>query len=140
MTILDTNVLSELMRPEPSIQVIAWMARQPAKELCTTAITEAEIFYGIQLLHQGQRRNGLLTAAEAIFAEGLAGKVIGFDREAARIFAEVVARRRALGKPINHPDGQIASIARMCGARLATRNRADFEECGVEIVDPWNGS
>jgi toxin FitB len=136
--ILDTNVLSELMRPKPSARVVAWVAKQPARELCTTAITEAEIFYGIQLLGKGKRQEGLLAAAEAMFAEDFAGRVFGFEDDAARVFARIAARRRTFGRPISHADAQIASIARVRQAKLATRNLADFEECGVEVVDPWN--
>ena len=140
MTILDTNVLSELMRPNPSPRVVAWVAKQPATELFTTSITEAEIFYGIELLTKGKRREELLVAAEAMFAEDLAGRVFGFESDAARIFSKIAAERRALGRPISHADAQIAAIARMRYAKLATRNVEDFEDCGVDVVDPWNGT
>jgi toxin FitB len=140
MTILDTNVLSELMRPIPSSRVVAWVAKQPTTELFTTSITEAEIFYGIELLTRGKRREGLLAAAEAVFAEDLAGRIFGFDSDAARVFSEIAAHRRALGRPISHADAQIAAISQMRGAKLATRNVADFADCGLNLVDPWNGS
>jgi toxin FitB len=140
MIILDTNLLSELMRPNPSPAVVAWVARQPAAELFTTSITEAEVFYGMELLTKGKRREGLLAAAEAMFAEDLAGRIFGFESEAARVFSKIAAHRRALGRPISHADAQIAAITRMRGAKLATRNVADFEDCGLDIVDPWNGS
>lgn len=140
MIILDTNVLSELMRPTPSARVVAWVAKQPAAELFTTSITEAEIFYGIELLTKGKRREGLLAAAEAMFAEDLAGRVVGFDSDAARYFSRIAAHRRALGRPISHADAQIAAIAQMRGAKFATRNVADFEDCDLAVVDPWNGS
>jgi len=139
MIILDTNVLSELMRPTPTPGVVAWVARQPAAELFTTSITEAEIFYGIELLSKGKRREGLLAAAEAMFAEDLAGRIFGFESEAARVFSKIAAHRCALGRPINHADAQIAAIARVRGAKLATGNVADFEDCGLDVVDPWNG-
>lgn len=138
MTILDTNVISELMRPKPSARVVAWIAAQPAQELCTTSITEAEIFYGIYLLGKGKRPEALRAAAEAIFLEDFSGRVFGFEGDAARVFAQMAVRRRALGRPISHADAQIASIARVRRTKLATRNLADFEECGVETVDPWN--
>src|SRR5271165_4744401 len=138
MIILDTNVLSELMRSEPSRRVLAWVAKQPASELFTTSVTEAEIFYGIELLPKGKRREGLLAAAEAMFAEDLAGRVFGFESDAARVFSKIAANRRALGRPISHADAQIAAIAQVRGAKLATRNVADFEDCGLDIVDPWN--
>jgi toxin FitB len=140
MIILDTNVLSELMRSEPSPRVLAWVARQPATELCTTSITEAEILYGIELLTKSKRRERLLEAAEAMFAEDLAGRVFGFESDAARAFSKIVAHRRAVGRPISHADAQIAAIAKVQGAKLATRNLGDFEECGLDVVDPWNVS
>jgi predicted nucleic acid-binding protein len=139
MIILDTNVLSELMRPTPSPRVVAWVAKQPAAELFTTSITEGEIFYGIELLAKGKRRESLLAAAEAMFAEDLAGRVVGFDSDGARAFSRIAAHRRTLGKPISHADAQIAGIAQVRGAKLATRNVADFEDCDLAAVDPWDG-
>jgi toxin FitB len=140
MIILDTNVLSELMRPTPSLRVVAWIAKQSATELFTTSITEAEIFYGLELLAKGKRREGLLAAAEAMFAEDLAGRILGFDSDAARAFSRIAAHRRTLGRPISHADAEIAAIAQVRGAKLATRSVADFEDCGLVAVDPWNGS
>ena len=140
MIILDTNVLSELMNPKPSPRVVSWIARQSAAELFTTSITEAEIFFGIELLTKGKRREGLLAAAEAMFAEDLGGRSFGFESDAARSFSTIAAHRRALGRPISHADAQIAAIAQARGAKLATRNVADFEDCGLDVLDPWNGS
>lgn len=140
MIILDTNVLSELMRLTPAPRVVAWVAKQPATELFTTSITEAEIFYGIELLTRGRRREGLLAAAQAMFAEDLAGHIFGFESDAARAFSKIAAHRRARGRPISHADAQIAAIAQVRGAKLATRNVADFDDCGVDAIDPWNGS
>jgi toxin FitB len=140
MIMLDTNVLSELMRPKPSPRVVAWVARQPATELFTTSITEAEVFYGIELLTKGKRRERLLAAAEAMFAEDLAGRIFGFESDTARVFSKIAAHRRGLGRPISHADAQIAAIAQVRGAKLATRNVTDFEDCGLDVVDPWNGS
>lgn len=139
MIILDTNVLSELMRPKPSARVVAWVAKQPAAELCTTSITAAEIFYGIELLGKSKRRQGLLAAAEAMFTEDLGGRIFGFESDSARAFSKLAAYRRALGRPLNHADAQIAAIAQVRGAKLATRNVADFEHCGLDVIDPWNG-
>jgi predicted nucleic acid-binding protein len=140
MIILDTNVIAELMRPKPSARVVVWVAKQRATELFTTSITEAEIFYGIELLAKGKRREGLLAAADAMFTEDLAGRIFGFESETARAFSKIAAHRRALGRPIRHADAQIAAIAQVRGARLATRNVADFEDCGLDVVNPWNGS
>ena len=140
MIILDTNVISELMRPKPSPRVVAWAAKQPAAEFFTTSITEAEIFYGIELLTKSKRRKALLAAAEAMFAADFAGRIFGFDSEAARVVSRIAAHRRAQGRPISHADAQIAAIAQVRGAKLATRNVADFADCGLDVIDPWNGS
>ena len=140
MIILDTNVLSELMRSKPSSTVVAWVAKQLSMELFTTSITEAEIFYGIEMLSKGGRREALVAAAEAMFDEDFAGRIFGFESEAARVFSKIAARRRALGRPISHADAQIAAIARVRGARLATRNVEDFRDCGVDVIDPWNAA
>jgi len=137
MIILDTNVLSELMKPQPQPRVVTWVAKQTSTELFTTAITEAEIFYGIELLPIGKRREGLLAAAEAMFIQDLAGLVLGFESDVARIFAKVAAHRRTLGKPISQADAQIAAITQMRGAKLATHNKEDFIDCGIDLVDPW---
>ena len=137
MIVLDTNVLSELMRPKPSARVAAWINRQPPPDLFTTSITEAEIFYGIELLAKGKRRDALLASAEGMFTEDLAGRVLPFDGDAAHHFAKIAAHRRAIGKPISHADAQIAAIARAHGAKLATGNGPDFADCGVTVIDPW---
>ena len=137
MILLDTNVVSELMKPHPSPKVVDWVAKQPASELFTTAITEAEIFYGIELLSKGKRREGLLAAAEAMFTEDFAGRVLGFESNAARYFSRIASHRRSLGKPIGHADAQIAAIVRVHGAKLATRNTSDFSDCDISIIDPW---
>ena len=140
MIILDTNVLSELMRPHPSPRVTAWVGKQPVGELCTTSITEAEILFGIELLAKGKRQEQLLAAADAMFTEDLAGRIHSFDSDAARAFAKIAARRRGLGRPINHADGQIAAIAQVRTAKLASRNVSDFQDCGIDVVDPWTAA
>ena len=138
MIILDTNVISELMRPEPSSVVTAWVAKRPVQELFTTSITEAEIFYGIELLTKGKRREALRAAAEAMFAEDFRGRIFAFGSEAARAFSKIAAHRRQLGKPISNADAQVAAIARVQKARLATRNVTDFMDCELDVIDPWN--
>jgi predicted nucleic acid-binding protein len=105
--------------------------------LAVTAITEAEIFYGIELLPAGKRKNHFLSMAEAMFAEDFRGRTLPFDSEAARLYAKIAAARRAKGKPISPADAQIAAIVRAHNATLATRNLADFETCGIHIVNPW---
>jgi predicted nucleic acid-binding protein len=137
MIILDTNVLSEIMKPVPSPRVSTWLSSQPATELFTTSITEAEIFLGIELLPRGKRRDSLLSDAEAMFTKDLDGRILGFDSDSGRLFARIVAHRRALGRPINHPDAQIVAIVKLRNAKLATRDVADFTDCGIDLIDPW---
>lgn len=137
MIVLDTNVLSELLAPSPSPAVVAWLAAQPAAAVFTTAVTEAEILYGLALLPDGRRRQALETAVRPIFSEDLAGRVLAFDREAAANYAAIAARRRALGRPISQFDAQIAAIAVSRGASIATRNVADFAETGAPVINPW---
>jgi toxin FitB len=103
-------------------------------ELGTTALTEAEIFYGIELLSKGRKRENLLAAAEAMFTEDFSGRVFSFDRDAARNFARIAAHR---GKPIGHAHAQIAAITQTRGAKLATRNVDDFNDCDIDLIDPW---
>lgn len=137
MIILDTNVLSELMRPTPEGRVLDWIAAQPATSLFTTTITQAEILYGLALLPAGRRKSRLERAADGTFQEDLGGRVLAFDGVAARMYAAVAAERRGAGRPISHFDGQIAAICRSRGAALATRNVTDFIGCGIELMDPW---
>jgi toxin FitB len=137
ITILDTNVLSEPMHPSPSATVLAWWAQQPPGALFITTVTVAEILYGIELLPHGKRRAALLAGAERLFDKVLAGRILPFDENAARAFPEIAIRRRAHGRPITDLDAQIAAIASSRSAILATRNTADFEGCGVRLVDPW---
>ena len=140
MIILDTNVLSEFMRADPSPRVVAWIGEQPGPELFTTTVTEAEIYYGIELLAKGKRRQKLLEVAEAMFEIDMGGRIFSFESDAARAFADIAAQRRALGQPISHADAQIAAIAQVRKATLATRNVADFQHCGIVVLDPWDDS
>ncbi|HEV2989871.1 MAG TPA: type II toxin-antitoxin system VapC family toxin [Candidatus Angelobacter sp.] len=138
MIILDTNVLSELMSTNPSRQVLTWVAKQPARELVTTCINEAEIFYGIELLSKGKRRDKLMALAEAIFNNEFAGRILSFESDAARAYSRIIAHRRRLGRPMSHQDAQIAAIAKVQGAKIATRNITDFNDCDLVVIDPWN--
>ena len=137
MIILDTNVLSELMRAKPAAAVVAWIAEQPTAGLYTTAVTQAEILHGLMLLPPGRRRRALEAAASAMFAEDFEGRILGFDSDAAAPYARIAAERRRAGRPISHFDAQIAAIAQSAGAGVATRNVADFDGCGVRVVNPW---
>ena len=138
MIILDTNVLSEVMRPVPTAEVLHWLARHPASSLFTTTITQAEILYGLELLPKGKRRAALQFAVDAMFEEDFADRILPFDSDAARVFPQIAASRRASGRPITQWDAQIAAIARSRGAALATRNIGDFEHCGISVLNPWN--
>ena len=137
MIVLDTNVLSELMKPAPSKRVVAWMAAEPAQGLYTTSVTQAEILHGVMLLPSGHRRRAFEKAAEEMFREEFAGRVLSFGSEAALPYARIVVDRRRAGRPISQFDAQIAAIALCTGAAVATRNVSDFEGCGVALVNPW---
>jgi toxin FitB len=137
MIILDTNVLSEMMRLTPSSRVLRWVGQYPALRLFTTAITQAEILYGLELLPKGKRRSTLQSAAEAMFAEEFAGRILPFDRDAALVFPQIACARRAVGRPVTQFDTQIAAIARAHGAAVATRNTDDFDGCGIAVLNPW---
>ena len=136
MIILDTNVLSELMRAAADKRVVDWVSAQPSAGLFTTALSEAEIHCGIAVLPAGRRRKALEEAAVGLFAD-FDDRVLSFDPAAARVYAAVAAARRKAGRPISLADAQIAAIARSRGARLATRNTVDFDDCGVQVIDPW---
>jgi len=135
--VLDTNVISELMRMAPDPRVLAWLVRQPMAGLFTTTLTQAEIFYGLRLLPEGRRREDLIAAARPIFEIEMAGRILSFDSYAALAYPDVAAHRRQIGQPIAQIDGQIAAITRSRGAQLATRNVRDFVECGITVLDPW---
>jgi toxin FitB len=136
--LLDTNVLSELMKAAPNQAVLAFVNGVPAMALFTSAITQAEILYGIALMPEDKRRDALLTAARTALDNHFRGRVLPFDGAAAEAFAAIAAGRRESGRPISQADAQIAAIAKSRGAALATRNAADFDDCGVSIINPWN--
>lgn len=137
MIVLDTNVISETLRPVPEPSVLDWLANQPRASLFTTTVTRGEVLYGIRLLSDGKRRRGLWDAAKKIFSEDFGGQVLSFDSDAADIYAEIAASRRMVGKPISQFDAMIVAMARSRGAILASRNVKDFENCGVDVIDPW---
>lgn len=137
MIVLDTNVLSELLRPEPDARVVGWLQAQRRAGLYTTSITRGEMFYGVQLLPEGRRRLQLQQVVSAVFSTDMAGRVLLFDEAAADAYAEIAAARRRSGRPIGQLDAMIAGIAASRGADLATRNLGDFEDCGLRLIDPW---
>ena len=136
MIILDTNVVSELMRPDPAPGVAGWVRDRDRHELRTTSITLAEIRYGIARLPDGRRKHVLLAAADEIFS-AFAEQVVPADAAAAEHYAVIASSRERAGKPIAGFDALIAAVCRSRGAALATRNVSDFDGTGIEIIDPW---
>jgi toxin FitB len=138
MTILDTNVLSEVMAPAPANAPLLWIERRRAvDQVFITSITVAEILYGVELLPAGKRHDKLKSEAEEMFAQDFAGNILSFDERAAREFALIASSRRTIGRPITEFDAQIAAIASVHSASLATRNTGDFEGCGIRLFNPW---
>jgi len=140
LLILDTSVVSELMRRESDPRVLTWIVAQPASSLFLTAITEAELRYGMALLPSGRRKELLLSALDDMLREDFARRILPFDRDAALEYAGIVADRRQRGRPIAQFDAQIAAIARSRNAGVVTRNHSDFSDCGIEVVNPWETS
>jgi toxin FitB len=128
MIVIDTNVVSEIVKQSPSPAVMAWFSAQKPHDLYTTTITQAEILYGVELLPQGRRRTALQGAITRVFDETFAGRVLPFDEGSAYAFAMIAARHRLSGRTIGEPELQIAGIALSRGASLATRNVMEFEE------------
>lgn len=136
--LLDTNVLSEFMRPQPSEAVVAWLDRLPLEQVWTCAISRAEIALGLALMPAGKRQAALALAAQAMFEEDFAGRCLPFDAQAADHYATIVAERTRMGRPISTEDAQIAAIALAHDLTLATRNVSDFEGIsGLVVVNPW---
>lgn len=140
MIVLDTNVLSELLRHSPSASVVAWLKRWPRTSLFTTSITQAEIMFGIRCIAPGRRRDALHAAVSQMLEVDFSGRVLNFDSDAAEAYATLASHRRSLGRPLAVPDGMIAGITRSRGAKIATRNLRDFEDVGLDILDPWQPS
>jgi len=137
MILLDTNVVSEFMRPLPAPEVRAWIKFQPTTNLFISAVTEAELRLGFELLPAGKRRDGFGAALELVLTQDFDSRILPFDRAAACAYAKIVTERRRSGRPISQFDAQIASIARCRSAFLATRNVADFAGCGIPLINPW---
>jgi toxin FitB len=137
MILLDTNILSELMRPTSEAAVERWLTEQPIASIFICAITEAELRYGLALMPSGKRRSRLAIEIVEMLEADFKDRILPFDSPAAIAFAAIAAERRHAGRPISQSDAQIAAIARSRGAALDTRNAADFEECGVDAINPW---
>ena len=137
MIVLDTNVISELTRQAPDESVISWLDSVEAQDVDTTAITAAELLYGIAGLPEGARKARLEAAVTSVLVEDLQENIKPFDAAEASQYALVVCDRERAGRPISTSDAQIAAICRQHRATLATRNTADFEGTGIELVNPW---
>ena len=140
MIILDTNVISELLRPAPEPRVEHWLSAQDGLNVYLTSISEAELRYGLAIMGNGKRRAALVDAVDRILREDLAGRILPFDSDAAQSYAAIAAARRAAGRPIAQADCQIASIAHSRGATVATRNTPDFEGCEIDLMNPWTAA
>jgi predicted nucleic acid-binding protein len=135
--VLDTNVVSELIRPRPDARVLAWVDGQQARSLTITAVTAAELRYGVARMSKGRRRTNLEADIDALITRDFADRVLPFGVDASGAFGAIVVNREAIGQPITTADAQLAAICRTTGATLATRNIADFIDTGVELVNPW---
>lgn len=138
MFILDTNIISELMRDHPNPAVLAWLDARLSRELFVTAVTEAEVYTGLAFLPSGTRRRHLTVAADRAFGGLFKGRILPFDSSAARFYAESVAACRAAGRPISQSDGQISAIVQSRGMVLVTRNVRHFEDMGIDLYNPWD--
>lgn len=138
--LLDTNVLSELMRKRPDTDVLDWFAQHAQATMRISSVTQAEILTGITLLPAGKRRMALALAAEQMFEQDFTGRCHVFDSAAAKNYALIVAARTRQGQPISTEDAQIAAIALACGLTVATRNTKDFQHIdGLILANPWQG-
>jgi toxin FitB len=135
--VLDTSVISELARQVPDSGVLSWLDSLEVAEVATTAVTAAELRYGVARLPDGHRKRELAVVIRGILAEDFHGRVLPFDERASVRYADIVIGRERIGRPIGIADAQIAAICRDSEAILVTRNIADFEETGIELINPW---
>lgn len=140
MIVLDTNVVSELMRKAPEPCIVRWVDTFSPSDVLVTAITAAELIYGVARLPEGRRKRELRIKVEALLTEDFNDQILPFDALAATHYADIVVSRERAGRPINMADGQIAAICRNWGAGLATRNINDFADTGVDAVNPWDAA
>jgi toxin FitB len=137
MFVLDTNILSAMMRLQLEPEVAAWISGQPAELLFTTSLSQAEVLSGLAIMPKGRRRSDLEAAARIMFVEDFDGRVLPFDMKAAAAYADAFAARRRAGRPASTIDLMIASVARSHGASIVTRDTGGFEDCGVPLINPW---
>ena len=140
MILLDTNVVSEVMKAQPAEAVVTWLNVQASEKLYVCTITIGEIAYGLRILPDGKRRSGLRERFEQFIALAFNRRVLAYDEAAARIYGELMGARKELGRPMSVPDGQIAAIACHNHLAVATRNVVDFENCGIDIINPFESA
>jgi len=136
--VLDTNVISEIMRPHPSGVVVAWINQQPGINLFITTITLAEIGYGLRVLVDGKRRRILQNRFDQFITQGFEYRILNFDIASARTYSEIMGHKKEMGCPMSFPDGQIAAITLANNFMLATRNIKDFKHCGLDLINPFD--
>lgn len=137
MIVLDTNVVSEMMRAAPDAKVEKWLDAQPANDLWLNSIVIAELMFGVARLPEGARKQKLSKVIQGTVEEDYAGRILSFDLEAAAAYGEIAARCEAKGRPIDMADAQIAAICWVQDAQLATRNIKHFEGLGLKLINPW---
>lgn len=138
MIVVDTNVVSEFMTSPPAPPVQRWLNAQETANLFFTTISIAEISYGLRVMPDGRRRQLLVKRFEDFLAAAFDSRILSFDEDAGRAYGEIRAHRRDQGRPMSNFDGQIAAIARTRGFAIATRNIKDFEDCGLELINPFS--
>ncbi|GAA5109470.1 type II toxin-antitoxin system VapC family toxin [Haloechinothrix salitolerans] len=138
MIVLDTNVVFELMRQEPNVAVVDWVDQLPLETAFITAVTAAELRYGVARLPDGTRKKVLTTKVDELIADDFDDQVLPFDTDAASYYADIAAFRERQGHPISMADAQIAAISRLYDARLATRNVKAFDDTGIPVTNPWD--
>ena len=138
MFVLDTNVLSEIMKSRPEPNVAGWVARQPRRLIFTTVVCKAEVLAGIAMMPVGRRRRDLEDVARNLFETGFRGRILPFEDVATPVFAQISTARRLAGRTISVTDSIIAAITKTRGATIVTRDFGGFELTGVPIIDPWN--
>lgn len=138
MILIDTNVISELWKAEPNPDVLAWIDAQTVETLYLSAITVAELRFGLATMPEGKRRTIYQERLEKEVLPTFAGRVLPFDLDASQAYADLMARAKAGGKAIGKADGYIAATATVCGLMVATRDISPFEAAGLKIVNPWD--
>lgn len=137
MILLDTNIISEMMKSTPAPNVMTWIDQQQVIQLYISTVSIAEISYGIQVLPNGKRRILLEDSFNKLLRDAFEHRILSFDESAAHCYGTMMCRRKVIGKPLSIPDGQIAAIARVNSLTVATRNIKDFDDCGLDLINPF---